>query len=47
MIYFSHQIEKSSQKINDSLPVKFPTGISNLATGLTNVDRDTLTLKKK
>ena len=28
------------------LPVKFPAGVSNLATGLTDVDRDTLTLEK-
>lgn len=27
--------------------VEFPTGVSNLDSGLTNVDRDTFTLEKK
>ena len=29
------------------LPVKFPTGVSDLATGLTDMNRDALTLKFK
>jgi hypothetical protein len=33
--------------LRGNLPVELPAGIANLATGLTNMNRDALTLEKE